>query len=288
MTGDAQTMDRVLLLVDDEANILSALSRLFRRDGYRILTATSGAEGLEQLKQHNVGVIISDQRMPGMTGTEFLSVAKQIQPNSVRIVLSGYTELNSVTDAINKGAVFRFLTKPWEDDSLREQVAAAFEHFELKINYQHLSAELMEKNVTLEATTRLLEEALAGAESERDFGASVLQITQRVLHQAPVGIVGFAMDGTIAVANQMAMRLLPGAVIGGAIRPALPEACRAHLTNTDAVNTAVFADGSTCYYRFTPFVSDGVELGTVLTIFPRFDDATHAIRNSEHDKQQHE
>ncbi|MBV8657545.1 MAG: response regulator [Burkholderiales bacterium] len=280
-------MERVLLLVDDEANILSALSRLFRRDGYRILTATSGAEGLDLLRQTPVGVIISDQRMPAMTGTEFLSLAKDVQPDSVRIVLSGYTELNSVTEAINKGAVFRFLTKPWEDDTLREQVAAAFEHFELKINYQHLSAELLQKNVALEATKQLLEGALAGAESERDFGASVLRITQQVLHQAPVGIIGFATDGTIAVANQMAMRLLPGATIGSAIRSLLPDACRANMRIRDRINAVVLAEGKRCYLQFTPFVSDGMELGTVLTIVPHVDEMTNQSWSPEHDEQQH-
>lgn len=86
---------RVLLLVDDEQNILAAL----RRDGYEIHTATSGAEGLEILARHPVGVIVSDQRMPGMTGTQFLSEVKLRFPHTTRMVLSGYTELNSTTPA---------------------------------------------------------------------------------------------------------------------------------------------------------------------------------------------
>jgi DNA-binding NtrC family response regulator len=106
-----ETQQRVLLLVDDEANILRSLQRLFRREGYRILSALSGAEGLERLKEEKVGVIISDQRMPGMTGSEFLHQVKDLYPDTVRLILSGYTDLESVTDSINRGAIYQFLTK---------------------------------------------------------------------------------------------------------------------------------------------------------------------------------
>jgi len=124
--------ERTLLLVDDEENILSALTRLLRRDGYHILRASSGREGLELLAANAVGVIISDQRMPEMSGTEFLSKVKDMYPDTVRIVLSGYTELNSITDAINRGAIYKFLTKPWDDDLLREHIREAFAHCEAR------------------------------------------------------------------------------------------------------------------------------------------------------------
>lgn len=117
---------RTLLLVDDEPGVLNALTRLFRRDGYRILTAQSGVEALEKLAGEPVHVIISDQRMPQMSGTEFLARAKTLYPDTIRIVLSGYTELSAVTDAINHGAIYQFLTKPWNDEMLRDNVRRAF------------------------------------------------------------------------------------------------------------------------------------------------------------------
>lgn len=117
-----------LLLVDDEENVLSALKRLLRKGGYRILTATSAAQALELLALNPVQVIVSDQRMPLMTGTEFLSRVKEIYPNTVRIVLSGYTELSSVTEAINQGSIYRFFTKPWNDTQLQEEIRLAFVH----------------------------------------------------------------------------------------------------------------------------------------------------------------
>lgn len=117
---------QTLLLVDDEPNILSSLSRLLRREGYAILTATSPLEAFELLAKHPVQVVISDQRMPEMSGTEFLSRVRQLYPATVRLVLTGYTDLESVTGAINQGAIYKFLTKPWDDDHLREQVREAF------------------------------------------------------------------------------------------------------------------------------------------------------------------
>jgi len=127
---------RTLLLVDDEPNIASALQRILRRDGYRILTATSAAEGLELLALNAVQVIVSDQRMPEMNGTEFLGRVKEMYPDTIRMVLSGYTDLKSITDAINRGAIYKFLTKPWEDDLLREHIREAFIHFEAKKDRQ--------------------------------------------------------------------------------------------------------------------------------------------------------
>ena len=113
-------------LVDDEPDILNSLKRLLRRSGYRILTAGSAAEGLELLALNSVQVIVSDQRMPNMSGSEFLGRVKILYPDSMRIVLSGYTEVAALTDAINRGAIYKFVTKPWNDDDLRRVIREAF------------------------------------------------------------------------------------------------------------------------------------------------------------------
>jgi ActR/RegA family two-component response regulator len=117
---------RTLLLLDDEENVLRALLRVFRREGYRILTASRVQEAFELLATNEVQVILSDQRMSDMSGTEFLGRVKELYPDTVRMVLSGYTDLATVTDAINRGAIYRFLTKPWEDDELRAHIREAF------------------------------------------------------------------------------------------------------------------------------------------------------------------
>lgn len=126
--------DRTILLLDDEENILSALTRLLRRDAYRVLTCTNAKQALEVLALNQVQVILSDQRMPEISGTEFFSQVKDMYPDTIRIVLSGYTDLRSVTDAINKGAIYKFMTKPWQDDELRRQIKQAFVQYQLQFS----------------------------------------------------------------------------------------------------------------------------------------------------------
>jgi diguanylate cyclase (GGDEF)-like protein len=122
--------ERTLLLLDDEDNVLRSLVRLFRRDAYRLLTASSVQEAFDLLASNTVQVIVSDQRMPDMDGTEFLGRVRDLYPDTMRMVLSGYTDLATITDAINRGAIYRFLTKPWNDDELRGHIQAAFQAFE--------------------------------------------------------------------------------------------------------------------------------------------------------------
>jgi EAL domain-containing protein (putative c-di-GMP-specific phosphodiesterase class I)/ActR/RegA family two-component response regulator len=126
---------QTLLLLDDEENILRALTRVLRRDGYKVLMATRAQDAFELLAKHDVQVIISDQRMPEMNGTEFFRRVKAMYPKTIRIVLSGYTDLNSVTEAINEGAIYKFLTKPWDDEQLRRVVAEGFKASKADLPY---------------------------------------------------------------------------------------------------------------------------------------------------------
>jgi CheY-like chemotaxis protein len=117
---------RSLLIVDDEENNLRALQRVLRRDGYDIHTASSAQEALELLAHTRISVIVADQRMPGMSGTELLARAKSLYPETIRIILSGFSDIGTITAAINEGAVYKFLTKPWEDETLRKDIHGAF------------------------------------------------------------------------------------------------------------------------------------------------------------------
>ncbi len=197
-------MKRTILLVDDEENITSSLARLLRRDGYNILRANSGQEGLTLLMQNQVGVIISDQRMPGMTGTEFLSKVRDLYPDSVRIVLSGFTELKSVTDAINCGAVYKFITKPWEDDLLRANVEEAFQRYEMKLENVRLALEVQQANDNLSSINRELEQRVERKTREIVHNLEILRISQEMLEVMPMAVIGIGNDGLIVIANQMA------------------------------------------------------------------------------------
>ncbi|MBT9520427.1 MAG: EAL domain-containing protein [Dechloromonas sp.] len=122
---------RTILLVDDEESILNALWRDLRQEGYKVLRAVSGDQALEMLASNVVAVILADQRMPIMNGTELLRRAKDMHPNAVRMVLTGYAELDSITGAINEGAIYKFLSKPWDSDQLRAVIKDAFRHYDL-------------------------------------------------------------------------------------------------------------------------------------------------------------
>jgi response regulator RpfG family c-di-GMP phosphodiesterase len=124
----ADPAERTVLLVDDEAHVLAALTRTLRRDGYTILTAPSARAAFDLLALHPVQVVISDQRMPEMNGTEFLRRVKLLYPDTVRMILSGYAELEMIISAINTGEIYRFFTKPWDDEGLRAAVREAFRY----------------------------------------------------------------------------------------------------------------------------------------------------------------
>lgn len=135
-------MKNTVLFVDDEKDNVEALERVFRKK-YNVLKATSGAEALKLIKDKKVAVIISDQRMPEMTGVEFLAKTLATHPNTVRILLTGYTDIQSVIDSINSGQIYRYVTKPWDPVELESAVQRAVERHELQ-------EELRQKNIDLE------------------------------------------------------------------------------------------------------------------------------------------
>jgi response regulator RpfG family c-di-GMP phosphodiesterase len=123
---DVNEDEPTLLIVDDEPYVLTSLNRTLRNQGYRILTAGSAEEAFRLLAGTRVQVILSDQRMPVMSGTEFLKQVRTLYPETIRMVISGYTDLKTVTNAINEGAIYKFLTKPWDDEQLRDLIGQAF------------------------------------------------------------------------------------------------------------------------------------------------------------------
>ena len=211
--------DRTILIVDDEKNILSSLTRIFRRCDLKVLRANSGKEGIEILKENTVGVIISDQRMPEMSGVEFLSQVKETHPDTIRIVLSGYTDLKSITNAINDGAIYKFLTKPWDDDLLLKNVEEAFERYEMKLENESLTKKLKEMNRELELANNDLNKDV-------EINHHVLNVSQEVLENMPAGIMGIADDGLIAITNKMSEEWFSGsraAILGGDAVEILPK-----------------------------------------------------------------
>ena len=216
---------RTLLLVDDEVNIVSALKRLLRQDNYTILTANSGQEGLEVLAKHAVDVIVSDQRMPGMTGVEFLGRAKELYPDTVRIVLSGYTELQSVTDAVNEGAIYKFLMKPWEDSQLRAHIDEAFRRKEMADENRRLDLEVRTANFELAVANRRLEEVTQQQQQQIRRDEVSLHVVREALQHLPMPVIGLDEEDYIAFINVAAQGLLreSGSLLGCDAREVMPE-----------------------------------------------------------------
>lgn len=161
-----------LLIVDDEQANIRLLERLFRPD-YFCLAASSGEEAIELLNQHEVAVIITDQRMPGMTGVELLKRSAARRPHMVRILLTGYTDLEALIEAVNCGLVYMYINKPWNNDDLKLRVSRAVEHYETN-KRQHLLAANNER-----LNSRLKEMKLGFVRAM----ASVLQLKDEFLYE---------------------------------------------------------------------------------------------------------
>jgi response regulator RpfG family c-di-GMP phosphodiesterase len=158
MTEHAASSHATLLLVDDEASILSSLRRLFRPHNYRILLAESGAAGLELLEKEAVDLVISDMRMPEMDGAQFLEKVRARWPGTSRILLTGYADITSTINAINKGEIYRYITKPWDDNDIVMVVREALEHKRLKAENERLLALTQAQNQELKSLNAGLEE----------------------------------------------------------------------------------------------------------------------------------
>jgi len=137
-----------LLIVDDEVDVLESLRHLFHRT-YRVLTANGGDEAVELLGRHEVHLILSDQRMPGMSGDKFLSHARRTQPDAIRLLFTGYADIQAVINAVNEGHIFRYILKPWEAGELEGVLREAAEKYELIAEKKRLIGELQAANARL-------------------------------------------------------------------------------------------------------------------------------------------
>jgi response regulator RpfG family c-di-GMP phosphodiesterase len=149
--------EHTVLFVDDEVNILKALQRLLRNEPMKVLTASRPQEAIELLESTPAQVMVSDQRMPEMSGVDLLSTIRERHPDMVRMMLTGYTEMNIAVEAINRGEIYRLITKPWNDDELRATLRQAFDHHDLKGEIKRLNQVTREQNFKLQDMNRNLE-----------------------------------------------------------------------------------------------------------------------------------
>ena len=149
-----------ILFIDDEAYILKSLERLFEDEGYEILTSQTPSEALELIKNKPVTVIISDFRMPEMDGVQLLESAASLCPEAVRVMLTGYADIEAIISAINRGQVFRFITKPWNEDEFKTMVGHCIRYYEMIKENHYLSELTLKQNEELKALNSSLKASI--------------------------------------------------------------------------------------------------------------------------------
>lgn len=179
-----QTNNRTVLCIDDEREILSALQRSLRNVAGQVVTATNGEEGIALLEEHAPAVIISDMRMPGMNGAEFLQRVLEFAPHTFRILLTGHADIEAAISAINKGEIHRYMHKPWDSDELNQAIKQGFERHDLIQANLALTDSLGEKNRELQQLNGTLEE-------------KVVERTQQLLHSERLSVLGRLAAGIV-------------------------------------------------------------------------------------------
>lgn len=265
----------IVLFVDDEPNILKTLRRLFMDEDYDIHTAGNGREALDLIEGGlRPTIIVSDQRMPEMGGAEFLAQASQLVPDSIRMVLTGYADINAAVSAINQGGIYRYILKPWNDDELKRTVQEALTHFYLVAENRALTQELAEKNLSLAQMNEKLEAMVKTRTQELHQKVHELEGRDRIqqyllrVHPLPellqtvlavvVDVCGLDGVAYYAVGEDDSLERLAvdaagngGEMVDGAavaqIQARLPQLRLALAENAAAGGAQVFADGGAIY-----------------------------------------
>ena len=191
-------MPHVILFVDDEPEVLGLLRRTFPpQDGYEALTAGGAEEALRVLSEREVDLLVTDQRMPGITGVELIAEARRRKPDLCAILLTAYTEPRDIVDAINRGEVYRYLVKPWESADLRQTVVRALEQVQLKRDHARLLGEAERRLQALQVAAEVAREASVAENHTR----LLEQVVERLPRVVPCDVAAalFAPPGTAPV-----------------------------------------------------------------------------------------
>jgi response regulator RpfG family c-di-GMP phosphodiesterase len=220
-------MDR-LLFVDDEPFVLRALKRTFELEGFEVVTALKPADALELLRSGTGGqfvVIGSDYRMPDMNGAEFLQQARELSPQSYRLLISAVEEFHAAVDSINRGEIYRFVPKPWDRDDLLAIVRAAVDDYHLRRNYQEMTALLHAKNAELSALNKTLEDRV-GDRTRDLLEALVTAVDQRcaeAVHSRKVAAFAVRLGREMKLSDADLTVLQQGALIHDLGKIAVPD-----------------------------------------------------------------
>jgi response regulator RpfG family c-di-GMP phosphodiesterase len=205
-----------ILLVDDEANVLRALQRVLRREPFEVVATTFPEEAIQKVSEETFSVVVSDQRMPQMEGVQVLEKVREISPDTVRIMLTGYADIQAAVDAINRGAVFRFLAKPWDEEGFRSVIRDAVSYYELVAENKRLHTLTQKQNVELKDLNENLEKKVVertqeisrlNRQLEKSFMGSVQVLAELAeLHSTVIGSHAKRVAGLAkAIAQEMGL-----------------------------------------------------------------------------------
>ncbi len=180
--------ENCVLFVDDEEDVLNSLKRQFRKADFKLCTAVGGKAALDLLKTESVIIIITDERMPGMTGVELLQKIKKLYPDTIRIVLSGYADSSSIIDAVNKGEIYRFVSKPWSKEKLLEVIEQAISHYKTVQQNKKQIELIIEENKQLH--------------KDLDSRENGLEITHEILNLLPIPVLVVTHEDTVGFFNR--------------------------------------------------------------------------------------
>jgi len=196
--------DHNILLIDNEVNVINALKRELRKESYQILTATNVQDALKIMAENPIQVVIADHRLEGASVIEFMANIKDSYPDTIRVILSGYTDIDSVTAAINKGHVYKYLLKPWDKRELKETVRQCLDLFELRKQNLSLTEKIRQQNQKLKYLNKNLELEVEKRMAEIFQKNKELNLSYEVMEHLPICVIGADDQKQIIFTNGLA------------------------------------------------------------------------------------
>lgn len=211
--------DTKILIVDDEKNVLKSLQRMLRSEPYLVKTAATPSQAIEMCKNESFHVIIGDYRMPEMDGTDMFLEISKINPDSIKIILSGYSDINIITEALNKEYINKYILKPWNDQNLKKEIEKSVFHFNLQKTNRELHKKIVEQNESLRKINENLEYEVEKRTRKLQLHNAALLASQNVLSSIPIPVIGVDWENMIVLTNEKANKTFPDITPGEKLTP---------------------------------------------------------------------
>jgi YesN/AraC family two-component response regulator len=259
-----------ILIVDDEENILKSLQRMLRSEPYIIKTAGTPGQAIEMCRHESFHVIIGDYRMPEINGTEMFGKINEILPDAVKIILSGYSDVSIVIDAINKEYINKYILKPWNDENLKKEIEKGIDQFFLIRKNKELHEKLIVRNTQLKKLNKDLEEIVRQRTGRLEIQNKALSTSQNVLSSIALPVIGIDPDFMTVLANDAAAKYLPVFIPGISVKDEkITKACLETM-KTRKKTTLKYPDLSKDFpvIEISPLIGKKSVNGSVLIFIP--------------------